>query len=342
MAYVTPTPYFETSAVAASSHAGLKEFATFLNGTHATQTNLAAWQCIDCYDGTTREQPTSGSFDNLTAANKWRADQGVPPQNSWAVFQAPSGGDVTERFQVYVEMTTFTAVFFGVFMLNDWSVGAGTDANPTIPATSLGVPPFTGGMDGTIVNHTDYLWQAVVDQGTILIRTVPTVAGAPDMLYIGDLKSDNPQSLDPRPFVISQNPAASGWEGIYLHVAVSDDTTIINTNDEVEQSQGMEDAQDQDATVARPLSTVACYANEVNDRYRKGKFRLSAAISRHTRTADNTERVTCGEGASDFDFEIWGKGATAVAQIVVRYAPGTALDSHETLVPSTIPDTLEP
>ena len=145
MAYTTPTPYWETSASPPDSHTAAKEFATFLNGRHATQPNGAVWKIIDCYDGTTREQPTNGDSANLSASNKWREDQGVPPQNAWIVWQAPAGGDVAARFQVYMEMTTFTSVFFGMFMLNDWSVGAGTDSNPDIPATSLGAPAFAGG-----------------------------------------------------------------------------------------------------------------------------------------------------------------------------------------------------
>ena len=342
MAYTTPTPYWETASPPANSRDGAKEFATFLNGRHATQTNGAPWRILDCYDGTTREQPLNGDSANLTVANKWREDQATPPQNSWIVWQAPGGGDVTARFQLYMEMTTFTGVFFGVFMLNDWSIGAGTDSNPTIPATSLGAPEFAGGVNLTITNHTDYVWHCVVDEGTLILGAYPTVSGFPEFFYLGDLKAENDVSLDPRPFVVSQNPDASGWDAIYFHVSVIDDTTIISTRDDVAMQRAMTDAQDQDAGwTTRPLSEVGCWSNAASNRYRKGKFRLAAAISRHARTV-SVERVTCGVGATDFTYEISGRGGNAPALFVTRYGTGTALDRHEQVVARTIPKTLEP
>ncbi len=342
MAYTTPTPYWETSASPPDSHTAAKEFATFLNGRHATQPNGAVWKIIDCYDGTTREQPTNGDSANLSASNKWREDQGVPPQNAWIVWQAPAGGDVAARFQVYMEMTTFTSVFFGMFMLNDWSVGAGTDSNPDIPATSLGAPAFAGGVDLTISNHTNYTWRAVVDEGTIILGAYPTVSGFPEFFYIGDLKAENDVSLDPRPFVISKNPDASGWNGEYFHVAISDDTTIISTRDDTAMERAFADADDQDTGwTTRAICEVGCYGNDAGDRYRKGKFRLCAAISRHARTV-GVERISCGVGPTSFAYEVSGRGGTAAPLLVTRYGKGTALASHIELVARTIPKVLEP
>lgn len=338
----SPAQYFETSSAPADSHAGMKEFATFLNGTHPTQPNIAGWECIDCFDGTTREQPSGGNLNALSALNKWRADQGTPPQDSWAVFQAPSGGDVAARFQVYVEMTTFQGAFMGIFMLNDWAVGAGTDSNPTIPATSIGVPPFAGGMDSTIANHTDFLWAAVVDEGTIWLNVFPTVAGTSERLYFGDLIPLNPVSLDSRPFIVSRDPDADGFNTIYLHVSLVDDLTIGNLQDSAEAESALNDTQDQDALPRRAMTQVAVYAdNGVGDRYWKGLMRNCGAISKHTRAAGSDEdRVTAGIGPTDYTYQVWGSGNTA--QVVVIYPPGLIGDSHEQIVAGTVPATLDP
>ena len=341
MAYTTPTPYWETSSPPGSSHIGAKEFAVWLNGTHAVHTNAAPWAIIDCYDGVTREQPAGGDSNNLSALNRWREDQGVPGENAWIVWQAPGGGDVVNRFQFYMEMTTFTAVFFGIFMLNDWAVGAGADSNPDIPATSIGVPPFAGGMDSTFANHTDYTWRAVADEGTIIIGCYPTAAGFPEFIYAGDLKNDQPEATNGRCFVISKTPDASGWNGQYLNVSIVDDSTIITCNDEIAQAGGFEDAQDQDAGwTRRALCEVACYSNAASNFFRMGKFRLCAGISRHARTA-SVERVTCGVGVTDFDYEVSGRGGDSAALMVTRYGVGTVLDRHIELVERSIPLLLE-
>lgn len=342
MPYTSPPAYFETTVSPASTHAATKEWVTFLNGQHASQSNAIPWACIDCFDGTTREQPAGGDMSNLSAGNLWREDQGTPPQDAWAVFQAPAGGDVANRYQLYVEMTTFTAAFFGIFMLDDWAVGAGTDSNPDIPATSLGVPPFAGGMDGTIANHTDYIWISILDEGSIWLIAQPTVAGLPEILYFGDLKPDNPAADDSRPFVVSRNPDASGFNDITLHVSVQDDSTIIDANDVVEQGNAMVDSDAQDAFTREALCQASCYANEAGDRYWKGKFRLCAAITRHARTATHTERVSAGIGPADFDYQVIGRGGTSAAQIVIKYPLSAPLDRHIQIVGPTIPDTLEP
>lgn len=338
MAYTTPTPYWESSP--ASTFAGCKEFAVFLNGRHATQGNGAPWRILDCYDGTTREQPTNGDSANLSASNKWREDRADPPQNAWIVWQAPDGGPVVQRFQLYMEMTTFSSVFFGTFMLNDWNVGAGTDSNPDIPATSLGVPAFAGGVDLTITNHTDYTFRAVVDEGTLIFGAYPTVSGFPEHFTLGDLKPENTAAVDPRPFVVSANTAAQGWDAVYFHISVVDDTTVVSTRDDVSLQGGLTDAQDQDTGwTTRPLAEVGCYANAASNRYRKGKFRLAAAISRHERTT-SPERVSCGVGPTDFTYEISGRGGNAPALIVTRYGGIAALDRHVELVERSIPDVL--
>lgn len=341
MAYTYPPTYYESTSAPANSRAGLKDFVLFANGTHPTQTNAIKWACIDCYDGTTREQPASGSLSNLTAGNLWRSDTSTPAQNAWAVFQAPSGGDVVKRYQLYVEMGAGDTVFLGVFMLNDWDVGAGADATPDIPTVSLGVPPFAGGMDGAIANHTDFLWKAIVDEGGIILDVFPTVSGTREWLYIGDLESDNPISLDSRPFIVSSTPDGSNWASIFLHVAESDDSTIINTNDEVELEAGMSDAQDRDAFTRRPLCSVAVYANEAGDRYRKGKLRNCGAMSRHARTADNVTRITAGVGAAEFTFEVWGR-VDSQPHMVTLFPPGIALDSHVQVPANSIPKQLVP
>ncbi len=340
MSYTVPTPCFESDGIPASSYAGFKEFIVWLNGRHLVRANAVPWAIIDCYDGTTREQPLNGDSANLSAANKWREDQAVPPEDAWIVLQAPSGGDVVARYQIYGEMTALAAVFIGIFMLNDWAVGAGTDANPDIPATSLGVPPGAGGMNGTIADHPDYVWRAVADEGTIYVGAYPTTFGFPDFMYIGDLKPDNPASIDPRPFVISRNPDAQGWDGIYFHVSVVDDTTIIDSLDELAQKLAFADTQDQDAGwTTRPLCEVACYSNEINNFYRKGKFRLCAGISRHARTV-TIERVTCGIDATDFSLEVHGRGGTAEPQVVTKHCIDVALDRHIIIVERTIPELL--
>jgi hypothetical protein len=341
MPYTYPPPYFETTGTPANSHDGLKEFATFLNGVHATQANTVPWACIDCYDGVTREQPADGSFANLTSGNLWRPENATPGTNSWAVFQAPSGGPVAARYQVYVEMSAGSAVFLGIFMLNDWVVGGGTDANPAIPATSIGAPPFAGGMDSTIPNFVDYKWKAIVDEGGVILDVFPTVAGDRRWVQLGDLVPENEASEDPRPFVISTNTIGDNWNGSYRHISVVDDTTVVSDFTELEMAAPMYDVDDQDAFTERPLCSVSCRSITLGNQYRKGKFRNIAAISRHARGSDDKTRVTAGATATDYSWEIWGRSGT-IPHLVTIYPPGVALDSHVEIVESTIPKTLDP
>lgn len=341
MPYTTPTPYWETTGTPASTYLAAKELATFINGRHPTQTNAVPWAIVDCYDGTTREQPTDGDSDNLSAGNLWREDQGTPPQNSWIVWQAPGGGDITARYQIYMEISSFGSVFFGVFMLNDWVVNGGTPLNPDIPATALGVPAFFNGVSCTFSNHNTYVWWCSIDEGGIYVVAHPTVGGSTEHFVVGDLVPDNNQTLNPRPFVISENTSWDGWNTNFRYVSVLDDTTICQARDEPALAAAFADADDEDVGfTARPICDVACWSATASNRFRIGKFRLVAAISRHA-LLNNTERVTCGVGPTDYDYQISGDISSA-ALVVSRYGGGVALDRHQKIVEASIPETLEP
>jgi hypothetical protein len=347
MAYTTPTPYFETATTPGSTHAAFKEIALWMNGVHPDQKNAAPWSVIDCYDGTTRVSPAGGSLNNLPTGHKYRPDETDPPEGSYIIYQAPDSGVVSARFQLYMEMSSLSRGTLGICMLNDWDVGAGTDANPDIPATALGVPGGAAGVDGLFNDHTDYLWRVIADEGTLWICAFPTVAGNPEVMTLGDLAPENNATLDPRPFIISTNPDTESWGGaagaLFKTISILDDTTVISVAREIDQNAAMTDIDDQDALTKRSISSVSAYTTTAAERYRKGTFRLAGAISRHVRGADQTERITAGTSATDYQFEVWGSKSPSGdrAHIVTRYPPGTALDSHVQISANSIPETLE-
>ena len=67
MALSYPPEVFTASGVASTTYNGCRDLIWFMNG-NGTQASSVVWRCIDCFDGTTREQPAGGDMTNLSGA----------------------------------------------------------------------------------------------------------------------------------------------------------------------------------------------------------------------------------------------------------------------------------
>ncbi len=323
-----------------STYNAMRDFVWFLNGTHPSKVNpTTPWPVIDCYDAGLASRSTSLVGDWTSGTS-----EGSPlVQFSWCTLQAPAS-NVTNRFQLYIKMETFGAASINICMLDDWSVGAGPAATPTLPSTILSQPPGTGGIDGRISNHGDeFEWTAVVDEGTILLLVASASSNSEEWLYVGEFDPDNPGSTDPRPFVYPVNALVDNWAtgNNYRTISIVDDSTIVNVRSEVEQFQAFNEIDDQDAFSTRPLSSVAAYADSTNNRYRIGKFRNVGAAGRFVGATTTATRTAAGYTGSDNRFEIWGPQDNN-AKIVILNQPETALDQHQIVSELSVPTQLIP
>ena len=77
--------YFETAIAASGTKDGCRQICWFINGTHPTASpqNAIPWECLECFDGTTRDVPGGGSLANLPAGHLWKTDAVTTlPQNA--------------------------------------------------------------------------------------------------------------------------------------------------------------------------------------------------------------------------------------------------------------------
>ena len=337
MAYTYPPQWYEDSVGFANTWLAAREFLWYLNGTHPTQVSTVPWSVIDCYDGVTREQPTSGDLSNLDPGNKWFPGSATAPsQDMWITVQAPGGGPVINRFQLYVRFTVFTRANFSFIFLNDWSIGAGTPSSPTVPTTIE---------SAEIANaFADAHWFALIDEGAVIVMVWSDSVAPRQWLYMGDMDSDNPLSVDPRPFVMSVAWTAPGWRpsgADYRGISAVDNTTLISCALDNEMQNPMEDSADQDAFATRPLCSIALYSNTASHRYHLGKFRNLGAIGRFANSIDDNIRDTAGFTASDFRFEQWNRGQDNAAVVQLNLNE-VEYDAHEVVSAISVPIQLIP
>ena len=346
MPYTYPPQSYE-DATGGLQYAALRSFCWWINGTHPTDANTVPWECIDCFDNVTREQPTDGLLSNLAAGNRWKPGEPAPTAlaaNAWAVFQAPAS-DITERFQIMVKGTggaTSVTIEVTIFFLNDFVPdGGGPDSSPTLPTVREATP--SAGFGST----SNYTWNLVLDEGTITFLATPSSISTPQWLYVGEVEPANPQSLDPRPFIISDAWSAPSWStgfnSRYRGISAVT-TTVMNVLNETEMGGAMDyaGAEDQDAFTTRPLCSVSFHGNVGGSRYTIGRGRNTGALSKGAGTTDLRIRYTAGFSLSDFRFIHWTLASETDPRCVTLYPPEVVLDDHTLVSELSVPTTLIP
>ena len=346
MPYTYPPQSYEDST-GGLQYAALRKFCWWINGTHPSDANTVPWQCIDCYDNVTRDQPTDGLLSNLAAGNRWKPDEPGPTAlaaNAWAVFQAPAS-DITERFQIMFKGTggaTSLSIEVTIFFLNDFVPdGGGADSSPTLPSV------LEATLSTAFGNTSNFTWNLVLDEGTITFLATPSAIAAPQWLYVGEVEPANPQSLDPRPFIISDAWTAPSWStgfnSRYRGVSAVTDT-VINVLNETEMGAAMDypSTNDQDAFATRPLCSVSFHGNTTGSRYTIGRGRNTGALSKGAGTTDLRIRYTAGYSISDFRFIHWTAVSATDPRCVTLYPTGVELDDQTIVSELSVPTTLIP
>lgn len=336
MPYTYPPQWYEDPVPEGSSLIEpMRSWLWFLNGTHSSQASTVPWACVECWDGSTREVPPSGSMANLDSGNRWHPDTVTAALSGmWATFQAPSGGDVVNRFQIYYRLISQPTIRF--CFLDDWSIGGGTDTSPTLPAASFeNVIRFQAG---------DWTFTGLVDEGTALL-VVYFTASDRQWVYMGDLVPINPVSLDPRPFTFSRDSGNPGWRpgagADYRCISAVDDSTIITGNPDIAMGAPMDTTNDEDAFATRPICDVNGHTTTASHRYRVGEFRNLGAMNKHADSQTNSDRNSAGYDGSDNRFEHFNR-TNDNARVVMLNIPAAAYDVHTTVYEESVPSTLIP
>lgn len=344
----SPTHYEQPSTLGGTRDA-IRDIWWYINGSHPTETNSIPWECIEVWDGTTREVPSGGSMQNLSSGSLWRPAVSAPstlPDEAWAIFRNPDGGAVAARFQVHVRMETTGRAKNSLITLDDWTVGAGTDASPTLPTTLIGQPIV--GDDGTDPwdAQSTFIWSVLVDEGMYIMRQFNPAGGTTNSQweYMGEVEPVNSEIDVPRPFVIQRTLGIPGWTGSNSHNMLSpfDQSTVLGLSNSVGLGYPVQISTGSGWGDLGPsyLSNVYLYATILaGSRFTVGYIRNAAAIDEH----QNHDRATCGFTASDFRFEVWTVSPGAVPHIVTLWPPGTALAAgHTEVTKLSVPTQLVP
>lgn len=335
-----PTYFALDSSAPASTYDAVRELLWWMNGTHPTTANTISFEFIEVYDGTTREVPAGGLLSTM-ATSLWRprvTPLASLPTGAWAVFRTV-GGVVSAQCQFFVKLEAAGEVSISLISLDDWTIGAGTDASPTLPATIIGQPP-TG--DGAVVfpSTSVLFYSMVMDEGMFLIKQFPA-SGLVNLrwAYLGEVDPATDESDDPRPFITSKT-TAEGWDGGYTHVRLSpvDQSTLCELRNRPFYFETFDSTNAYDDLGVGYLSNVAIDSAEpVGHRFVQGYFRNAGAIDQTALS----NRATAGYTSTDFRFEVFGT-STADPQVVTAYPPGTALSAQNLVTEESVPTQLIP
>ena len=333
-----PTYFALDSVAPASTYDAIRECWWWMNGTHTSVPNSITFACIEVYDGTTREAPADGLLSNLSGANKWNPNAGTSlPTGAWAVFQT-QGGVVSAKCQFYVRMEAAGQAGHSLISLDDWVVGAGTPASPTLPTTIIG-QPATGDGDGRFPSSSVLFWSVIMDEGMFLMKQFPA-SGLTNVrwTYMGEVDPATDESDDPRPFVTPRS-TIQAWSNSHSHMRLSpvDQSTICQLSNRpfYEETFGVTTYKDLGLDYISNVQVDS--SGPAGHRFAQGYFRNAGATSE---TA-SSNRATMGYTAGDFRFEVFGTSAT-FAQVVTRYPPGTALSAHTLVAEESVPLQLIP
>ena len=347
MALTYPPNHYEQATPIGSTYDALRDVWWWINGSHPTVPNGIAWPCVECWDGTNRDVPTGGSLANLPAGRLWKPGDPAPatlPQGAWAVFES-LGGAVAATWQCFVRMEASSQAGNSLITLADWSVGGGTGASPTLPATIIG-QPASGDGDGRFTNQPTYIWSVILDEGMFIMRMFnPSNGGGSDFnsrwTYMGEVDPINNEADDPRPFITPRNTALTLWSGAFSHVKLSpvDQLTVCNVRNYPWRNITQNTSTTYNDLGAEYLCNVGFDADDpAGDRHIVGYARNVGSIDE---TAPRN-RATAGYTPTDYRFEVWGI-ATGFPSPVTLWPPGTALpDGHTVVTEESVPSQLIP
>ncbi len=333
-----PTYFALDSVAPASTYDAIRELWWWMNGSHPTTPNAITFACVEVYDGTSRQAPSGGLLSDLSPSNLWHPSAVTSlPTGAWAVFQT-QGGVVSAKCQFYVRMEAAGQAGHSLISLDDWVVGAGTPASPTLPTTTIG-QPATGDGDGRFPSSAVLFWSVIMDEGMFLMKQF-AASGLTDLrwAYMGEVDPATDESDDPRPFITPRN-TSQAWSNSFSHVRLSpvDQSTICQLQNRpfYEETFGATTYKDLGIDY---ISNVQIDSSEpAGHRFAQGYFRNAGATSE---TA-SSNRATMGYTGSDFRFEVFGTSAT-FAQVVTVYPPGTALSAHTVVAEESVPLQLIP
>jgi hypothetical protein len=334
--------HFEFAAAPASTYDALREIWWWLNGTHPSESNSIRYECLEVWDGTTRQAPIGGSLANLSAGNLWKPSASPSaslPEGAWAVFRNP-GGAVSAQFAVFVRMEASAQAGNSLISLDDWTVGGGTGASPTLPATILGQPPIGDSGDGRFPSSSTFIWSALVDEGMIYIKQFP-VSGASSSsrwAYIGEADPATIEADDPRPFITPRNTSQT-ISGSYGMVRLSpvDQATLCQLRIRSYYDSTQRTADPYDDLGPQYVCNIAVDSEQpAGHRFTQGYLRNVGAVDQTTLS----DRATLGYDGADFRFEVFSRASTD-PHMVLRYPPGTALaGGHTVITEASIPTQL--
>jgi hypothetical protein len=272
-------------------------------------------------------------MSSLSSGSLWKPGLSVTslPQGAWATFRSP-GGAVAARFQIFVKMEASSQAGHSLISLDDWAIGGGTDATPTLPATIIGQPP-SGDGDGRFTNEATFIWALILDEGMFAIRMIDPAGGDSNdnrWTYMGEVDPVNTEVDDPRPFITPRN-TSQAWNGSFTHVKLSpfDQSTICSVRNRPYYNAGMGSATRYNDLGLEYLCNVCLDASgPAGHRHTVGYARNVGAIDQEV--AHN--RDTAGYTASDYRFEVTRILATAHPQLVTLWPPGTPLGAGHTII----------
>ena len=174
----------------------------FLTKNHPT-IDGPGWHIVEAYDGTNREVPSDPTdLDSFTSGFGWRNDVASVPLNAWIVLQ--SNRAAGNQFQAYFELDTTSNMHVLLFPDGDWTTGAGTDTNPTIPTKSIGQITSYATSVTDSVDLTGFLASAeytvIADHSVAIFLFDDTSPTGVNWLYIGEI--DYVRGIDTRPYVL--------------------------------------------------------------------------------------------------------------------------------------------
>ncbi len=331
--------YFETAIAASGTKDGCRQICWFINGTHPTASpqNAIPWECLECFDGTTRDVPGGGSLANLPAGHLWKTDAVTTlPQNAWATFRSP-GGVSPNKIILYARAGTFSSFYYSMDPLDNWVVGTGTDsdAGDQYVSTDLLLGSASGGgatPNAKFTNTIDRFFAVLLDGGTLTLMAA-RVTGETDVKWgsIGEFNSLNTAADDPYPFIFPRNlntPSMSAG-GHWFRLSPIDNTTLISVSSSPRFDETFDVAAEYNDLGVDYVDAVDLYANQAGHRFHMGCLR-NVGAGPSTLLAN---RATAGVDGTDYQFSVWGKDPSGTnPRVIMRWPPGTALPGGHTII----------
>ena len=342
MAVSFPPSWYRQASAHGSTYAAMRDLIWYINGSHPTESNAITWACIDCYDGTTREQPSGGDMGNLSSGSLWKPGAVTAlPVGAWVVLETPGNAAVANNFQVMGQAMIFGPFTWILMPYAGFTVGGPLTSSPTLPAATIGSPPSVNSGDGRFALAADRIYTIIMDEGMFLIRgDSPTTTVA--WMYLGEVNPVTPEADDPRPFIF---PIRTDIQGIrpgqseFMRISIVDDVSIERCQPSMLLNVALDSVNAYNDLGVNYFSQALVWCIGAGSRFHIGNFRNIACCDETTGVI--TVRHTAGYSPTDYRFEVWGLSNT-VPKLVTTWPPGTALAAHTTFSERSVPPSLVP